>query len=342
MARLRGKRFSCRALSGRSGLNLCINSDLTVSCSSHDIDGTGKIGDLKQQSFHEVYTGPAADRFRRTLAAGRLPLAHCARCPDLQVAGRGAAEAAVESYASPRFVMLENTSRCNLRCLACPRDQIRGLRSAATVGLDDLERVVGELREAGIEHIGYLNLGEPFLPRTILQEVQTIRRVHPEVYLTTSTNGTPIKTDEKREAAMHFDRVEISVDGIDHKMLARYRRGARFDVIYRNMRELVRYRDALGRRVPELVWKYLLFRWTEHRSAVRRAIELAREAGVDAIAFEKTVSPFYGIPIRSYLGLHGRLGEEVCGARVVRLRQEAPDQATPGSKTSEVFEASEV
>ena len=57
------------------------------------------------------------------------------------------------------------------------------------------------------------------------------------------------------------------------------------------------------------------------------AIELAREAKVDELWFEPTVSPFYGIPWRTMLGANRELGEKDGGMRYVSFRNHEDEQA---------------
>src|SRR5206468_7454892 len=97
-ARLRGQRFYCDALAGRSEYNLTINCDVTVSCSCQDYDGSGHLGDLNRSSFSDVFYGPVARRFRAELAKGRLPIKTCARCGDL----RRVPKAEVKTFKPPR------------------------------------------------------------------------------------------------------------------------------------------------------------------------------------------------------------------------------------------------
>ena len=74
-ARMQGNAFFCQALAGQSETNLCVNSDLTVSCTCHDVDGSGRLGDLGRDSLAGILSGPTARRFREELARGRLPTA---------------------------------------------------------------------------------------------------------------------------------------------------------------------------------------------------------------------------------------------------------------------------
>lgn len=321
--RLSGKAFLCEALAGNSQINLCINSDLTVSCNCHDVDGSGHIGDLNRQSLEACLAGPVADRFRRQLADGRLPIPMCARCCDLRVIDKSRAARSVDQRRLPDFLMVENTSACNLRCTSCPRTTIRGLRAKPSMSLDDVRKVADELAACGVKQIAYLNLGEPFLSRQIFRELEIIREANPGIVINTSTNGLVIDSDAKRDAALLMDKMQVSIDGISQRMVARYQRGSDFSRAYENMKALVEYRDARGARRPTIIWKYLLFWWNDRKQYLERAIDMAKAANVDGILFEKTVSPFYAVPVRSYLGLHNRIGEDAGGDRFVRLRPEA-------------------
>jgi len=324
-ARLLGKAFYCEALAGNSELNLCINSDLTVSCNCHDVDGSGHIGDLNHESLKACLAGPVADRFRSQLAEGRLPIANCARCCDLRMVDKHEAARRADDRRLPDFLMVENTSACNLRCTSCPRTTIRGLRRKPSMSLDEVRKVAGELKACGVKRVAYLNLGEPFLSRHILQELEIIRQENPDITINTSTNGVVIDSDAKRDAALLMDTMQVSIDGVNQEMVARYQRGNDFQKAFGNMKALVAYRDARGQTQPTVIWKYLLFWWNDRKKYVRQAIEMAKEARVDGILFEKTVSPFYALPVRSYLGLHNQLGEETWGGRYVPLRP-APGQ----------------
>src|SRR5215475_2660342 len=83
-ARLRGKRFYCAALQGRGDYNITINCDLTVSCNCQDYDASGHLGDMRKNTFQEVFFGPKAQEFRRKLAQGKIPIMSCTRCGDLK------------------------------------------------------------------------------------------------------------------------------------------------------------------------------------------------------------------------------------------------------------------
>src|ERR1700734_2696608 len=83
-ARLTGQKYFCNALAGESDYDITVNSDLTISCNCQDYDGTGHIGDLRKNSFEEIFFGPVAQKFRDDLAKGKIPITTCSRCGDLR------------------------------------------------------------------------------------------------------------------------------------------------------------------------------------------------------------------------------------------------------------------
>jgi hypothetical protein len=107
---------------------------------------------------------------------------------------------------------------------------------------------------------------------------------------------------------MLLDHLQISLDGDSQMTAARYQRGINFDKVYENMNALVAQRNAAGRRLPVICWKYLLFRWNEKREHLLKAVELAEAAGVDEIWFERTVSPLHGVPWRTFFGANRDIG----------------------------------
>lgn len=329
-ARCRRQGFVCNSLQGCTQFSVCVNSDLTLSCSYRDLDGSGHVGDLAGQSFEEAFLGPDAQSFREQLAAGRLPTPNCVRCRYLRAMPKPEARQMLAQVAMPKAVMLENTSLCNLHCLSCRRDTVKRMRKRRRMSLDDVRKVAADLAQIGVNEITFHHLGEPFMSGRVLDELTILRDHNPNLRLVVSTNGMLVDTDSKREAALLFDSIYFSLDGIDQEMAARYQRGIQFDRVLQNLTDLVAYRG--DKSSPRIVWKYLLFRWNERRKYQLRAIEMAREAGADEIRFEKTVSPFYGLPWRSHLGSNRDLGVDFGFARHVTLREEPAPAVEPSEQ----------
>ena len=291
-----GRRFFCKALSGMSNYNISINSDMTVSCNCQDYFGEGLIGDLKQQSFKEVWFGSKAQFLRDELAQGRLPLAQCGVCNELastQNVGQAARQASAPAFPK-RGIMVENTSVCGVDCIGC-RKPVMGVRRKS-MSLDDFARALEVLREHRMDRLAFLNLGEPFLPANVLEQMKFVRRVLPNIEILTSTSGLCMDTDDRIEAALMMDILAFSIDGIDQESVSVYQRRQNFDKSFKSMARLVKIRDERGLQKPKIYWKYVLFKWNESREQIDTAMQMSREAGVDALHFWNTDWPFWAVP----------------------------------------------
>jgi MoaA/NifB/PqqE/SkfB family radical SAM enzyme len=321
-AKITGRKYYCHSLAGLSDYDLAINSDLTVSCNCQDYDGSGHIGDLRKNSFEEIFYGPIAQKYRDDLAKGKIPIPTCARCGALRYLKKN--EPPPKPRLPYRGILLENTVICNVDCVGCAREGAANVRTKKTMPLAELTQMAELTARLGMERIFYLCLGEPFLSPTICLELPLLRAKNPHAYIRVSTNGVLLNTDAKREAALQLSDIQFSVHGISDAMCAKYMLRGSFEKAFDAMKQMVAYRDARGLKMPILEWKYLLFNWNDHPKSIQRAMEMAKGIGVDIISFWPTGNPFYGISWRYRLGLMNHIGRESWKGREVILR---PDNA---------------
>src|SRR5271154_1726728 len=317
-ARLTGQKYYCNALAGEADYDITINSDLTVSCNCQDYDGTGHIGDLRKNSFEEIFFGPIAQKFRDDLAKGKIPIPTCVRCGSFRRLKKK--EEPPKSRLPYRGMLLENTVLCNVDCIGCAREGAANVRTKKTMPLAELSQMADLAGRLKMERIFYLNLGEPFLSPTICQELPLLRSKNPDAYIRVSTNGILLNTDAKREAALNLSDIQFSVHGISDAMCEKYMMRGSFEKAFDAMKKMAAYRDARGLKQPFLEWKYLLFNWNDSPKTISRAIEMAKEAGVDIISFWPTHNPFYGISWRYHFGLMNNVGVKTWKGREVFLR----------------------
>ena len=318
-ARITGRGYYCSALAGESDYSITINSDLTVSCNCQDYDGTGHIGDLRKNSFEEIYAGPVAQRFRDELARGKIPIPTCTRCCDFRrLPKTGAPPVRLPHHG----LLLENTVLCNVDCIGCAREGAASIRTSKRMSMEELGQMADLAHRLGLEQLFYLNLGEPFLSPTICLELPMLRAKNPDCRIVVSTNGVLLNTEAKREASLSLSHILFSVHGISDEMSGKYMREGSFEQAYAAMKAMVAHRDARGRRQPVLEWKYLLFNWNDRPADLQRAIEMAKAIGVDIISFWPTHNPFYGMSWRYHLGRMNHLGVKCWKGREVILRPE--------------------
>jgi hypothetical protein len=318
-AKITGRKYYCNALAGESEYNITINSDLTISCNCQDYDGSGHLGDLRKNSFEEIFFGPVAQKFRDDLAKGKMPIPTCSRCGDLKcLPKRNSPQPA--SRLPYRGMLLENTVICNVDCIGCAREGAANVRTKKTMPLAELGQMADLAARLGMQRIFYLNLGEPFLSPTICQELPLLRAKNPDAYIRVSTNGILLNTDAKREAALNLSDIQFSIHGISDAMCEKYMMRGSFEKAFDAMKKMAAFRDARGLQKPILEWKYLLFNWNDHPKTISRAIAMAEEIGVDIISFWPTGNPFYGFSWRYRLGLMNHIGVKSWKGRELILR----------------------
>ena len=291
--------YYCKALSGESKYNICVNSDLSVSCNCEDTDGSGQLGNLNHNSFQEIFDGEIAKNFRYRLAKGTQPIKKCHGCSELTIASKKLAREKAKTYSTPTLgIMVENTVLCCLKCLACDRNIVNIRRSAdgkpggTTMSLAGMKIVAKTIREHEVKHVCFLNQGEPFLAKTILEQMKIMRNFNPNIKIVASTNGIPIDSEEKMEAALLFDHISFSIDGSTQESYGKYQIGGSFQKALDNMKGLVEYRDSRSSITPVIEWKYVVFSWNDSNEEIERAILLAKNSKVDRITFCKGYLPF--------------------------------------------------
>jgi len=322
--RLSGTAYYCKALSGESNYNISINSDMTVSCNCQDYYGSGHIGDLNVQTLEEIFHGERAQLFRKRLARGLFATPICPDCRELQRVHRRDAEYFMTNYQLPRGgILVENTSRCVLKCLQCDRDSVMKIRKKMSMSLEDMEKVANTIKEYQIKTVSFHNLGEPFFSDMVYEHLRILRNCNPRLYIWTSTSGLQLDSEKKREAALLADHILFSIDGSSQEQVNKYQVGGDFARSYSNMKKLAGVRNARNAALPVIVWKYVVFRWNDSVDAVERAISLARDSGIDVISFEPGTGAPSHVSHRYFNDPYfQRLGQPSCDGREIDFRKE--------------------
>jgi len=284
--------YYCSALTGMSGYNISINSDLSVSCTCSDLEGEGVIGNLNgTNTFRSVFLSEKANFMRAELANGKLPINNiCYKCPELRAVPKCIAEYYSKHIEMPsNGIMLENCSACNYNCIYCSRGKVAENRTSTIISVDNMKYIANEIRENKIKTIYFFKLGEPFLDKDIYRKLQIIREINPGIDILTSTNGSLIDNSEKVAAALMFSHIYISIDGINSEMQNKYQRGADFDKIMDNVKMIINRRGSST--TPVLIWKYVVFSFNDAIEYINEAFKKAVEIGFDRLLFTEGSAP---------------------------------------------------
>lgn len=147
---------------------------------------------------------------------------------------------------APRSVKIELTGRCNFACAFCARSM--RLRDQKDMDRGLFERLLREMREAGVEEIGLFYLGESFLVPWLADAIAFAKREVGFPYVFLTTNGS-LATPKRVEACMRagLDSLKFSCNYADREQFETVAlvKGRLFDDLIRNLKASRGVRDHI-------------------------------------------------------------------------------------------------
>ncbi|HOE26264.1 MAG TPA: radical SAM protein [bacterium] len=219
----------------------------------------------------------------------------------------------------PRILSIEVTSRCNLRCVMCPKTagfvNTAPDRVISPEVVERLEPILGAVDGADLSGLW----GEAFLfPDLYLDILARLKRRYIGVH--TVSNGTLI-TDAvaERLVALKLDRLEISIDAARPETYRRVRRGGELAQVLEGVRAVVRHRERSGRRLPAL--KLLFLGMTDTIAEFPEFVRLARSLGVGTVVLQ-AMGEYEAVKGKSVAaGAHRALGRRMLEAARLEARR---------------------
>ena len=298
-------------------------------CGCADPYGRRVLGDARTTPVAAVWTGERARTLRQEINTGGSKF--CGDCP-LKLPLKKHEEPPerdLDVPALPSRLYIECTAACNISCdQACcaPETGITRTRQAGMLDFDLFRRVVDEAGPS-LVRIDFFNYGETFLHKRAVEMCEYIKSAFPQVYLYTSTNGLAFTEESVRRLIRSgIDEVTFSIDGATQESYVKYRKRGDLAKAIRAMRSAVAEKRAIGRDVPIINWRYILFSHNDSDEEMRQARELAADVGVDRLCWELTDHPenmfsrrfVPGAPdleaIRYEIWDHNNLGNAIPGA----------------------------
>ncbi len=183
--------------------------------------------------------------------------------------------------ARPYILYLDPCNYCNLRCPLCP------------TGINELGRKQGMMSFECFKryldpHIPYLfelnlyNWGEPLMNKDVHRMIAYAQSHN--IGTNMSSNmvlATSDDLDNLIDAGL--EHLTVSLDGTDQESYAKYRVRGKFDRVVENMSEIIKRRNARGKKYPFVEWQYIVMK--HNQDNVEEAEQMAKKLGVDTIRF---------------------------------------------------------
>ncbi|WP_104091523.1 GTP 3',8-cyclase MoaA [Arthrobacter sp. GMC3] len=112
---------------------------------------------------------------------------------------------------------LSLTDKCNLRCTYCmPEDGLDWLKKDKVLTAPEIVRLVG----LGVDRLGVRELrltgGEPLVRADLVQIIAALRRNHPALPISLTTNGVGLAKKAQALADAGLTRLNVSMDTLNH------------------------------------------------------------------------------------------------------------------------------
>jgi MoaA/NifB/PqqE/SkfB family radical SAM enzyme len=272
---------------------LVINCDGKVICGCADPNGERPVGHIEEAPLKEIWNNETARAIRRGLNEGYSPF--CLDC--------GLKCYVDEDSPLPRRpevldrlprIYIEPTVVCNLDCHRAVCNKTSGIvatRSRKRFPLEQFKRVLADVGPE-LYRLDLFNYGEPFAHPQCVEMIEHVKRELPHIVVYVSTNGLLLNEEKiRRITEAGLDELTFSVDGTDQRSYEVYRCGGDFERVVGLMRTAVAEKKRVGREVPFINWRYILFGHNDSRRQMNRARKMAAEIGVDRLSWEITDHP---------------------------------------------------
>lgn len=157
----------------------------------------------------------------------------------------------------PFSLRIENTNVCNGKCFMCPYPTMK--RKKGTMSKKLYKKIIDEAKQLKIEYINLHNFGEPLADKDFVWRIkyaksQGIKRI------STNTNGTLLnKKLSQNIIKANLDEIYISVDAATKKTYQKIRIGLNYDLVQKNIKELISLRKKFKANKPKIILDFLEF-----------------------------------------------------------------------------------
>jgi len=174
-------------------------------------------------------------------------------------------------------VQVEVTSRCNAKCIMCPRTTLDGWQNG-DMPLDTFLSMATCFELAN--HIHLQGWGEPLLHTELGKMIQSVKSTDTKVGFT--TNGQLLSSEKAKEYIdLNLDIIAVSLAGADKQSHEAIRMGTDFERIIKNIHDISDLKAQRRSKLPSVIISFIMLR--SNIDQLSKVIELAAGLGADRI-----------------------------------------------------------
>lgn len=222
-------------------------------------------------------------------------------------------------FNQPTFAQIEVTTYCNLKCSTCREfvDQLGPEFNAFKhLTLGKFKEILSKL--SYLTKVRLNGIGEPLLNPDLFEMVNYAhsKGIHVNFF----TNGTMLKKEIVEELLRsEVDLLLFSIDGGYKESFERIRKGAKFDEVINDIKNLVEMKKRLGYRKPNFAVMTTVSK--ENISEVSQIVELVHSVGIRNLVFKGMIPSFEELEEKVVTGdeIFKHIGEAVEKAKSLAM-----------------------
>ena len=141
------------------------------------------------------------------------------------------------------YLRISVTDRCDLRCVYCMKEKMTFLPRSEILSLEEIERLSDNFIDMGVKKIR-LTGGEPLVRKDIIRLIRNLNLKKNKTNLneiTLTTNGTLLKKYAKDLKENGIDRINVSLDTINHKKYNEITRFGNLENVISGIKEAIKH-----------------------------------------------------------------------------------------------------
>jgi radical SAM protein with 4Fe4S-binding SPASM domain len=201
----------------------------------------------------------------------------------------------------PRSIFVEVTPICNLKCVFCPcyirGEEVTKDRKAMYMSVKDFKKIIDNIKDEFNFQICFTYSGEPLVHPHLFTMVKYLNQNKiPCVVYSNAMLLTEERIDQMLKAGL--DRFIISFDGATKKTYESIRRGAKFEVVINNIKNLINKRNQKRLEKPFVEMQMVVVKNNFHE--IGKFKQLSKEVGADS-AYLKTLLVYQDTKNKQYI-----------------------------------------
>lgn len=189
----------------------------------------------------------------------------------------------VKLKAFPLSAMIEPSSRCNLSCPMCIKNQQPFELNIGDMSYENYVKAINNIQKKAM-FLFLWNSGEPFMNKDLHKMIAYAKKKR--LFIILSTNGCFLNGKNIRKLIENkLDYLIVSFDGATKETYEEYRKNSNFDKVKENIQHLVETKKHFKKHLPYVNLQFIIMKKNEHEV---KAIEtLSKQLKVDRITYKK-------------------------------------------------------